>query len=194
MQEQQVRVGDVAAWGKMPDGAMFYWAAYDDHYIKLGHRLAVRCSTHGREWFDLRVAPIVNFDEWVSNPNAAFKVLALDVPADATAADLQRLAKVFEVREAVSSLISADGPWLLDDAPPAIVLYLSRGQQLTVVELDADGVTTSHALDAAAKKLHRAGWRPGMTAEDAARMLADLAPGCPDGLGCELCFDQDDPA
>ena len=74
-----------------------------------------------------------------------------DVPAYASADDLRRLAEVFEVREA------------LPLGEPALVVALGN----------ICGLTLDQIKDIAAKRLHAAGWRPGMTAEDAASMLAE---------------------
>jgi hypothetical protein len=68
-------------------------------------------------------------------------IVALGLTGEESAADLQRLAEVFEVRE-----------------------YLIRSGD--------DAVWCGQELDVFAACLHAAGWRPGMSAEDAARRLA----------------------
>lgn len=68
-------------------------------------------------------------------------IVALGITGEETAADLQRLAEVFEVREAL-------------------------------MREDEDYAHLPLTATLAAERLHAAGWRPGMTAEDAARLLA----------------------
>lgn len=81
-------------------------------------------------------------------------IIALGLTDQETADDLRRLAEVFEVREAVSREFAV---W-------------------RVVQQEAGGDDVFSAkgedMDRCVDRLHAAGWRPGMTAEDAARMLA----------------------
>lgn len=98
-------------------------------------------------------------EEWQTyEPLSLVTIIALDVPTDATADDLRVLADRFEVRH-----------------------FLTYGDARHEVEHaawpflgDFDGRTHSEIKDRVADMLHRAGWRPGMTAEDAARMLAEV--------------------
>lgn len=78
-------------------------------------------------------------------------IIALNVPTDATADDLRTLAEVFEVREATRPWESRDWAALFGYLNPPDTLF---------------------------DRLHAAGWRPGMTAEDAARLLAEQEAAC----------------
>lgn len=89
-------------------------------------------------------------------------IIALGVPADATAADLQRLADVFEIDRLLTShrlpaRVKLNGETLIIDR----WLY-----DLAVQAGGDDGWTRIIA-----EHLHRVGWEPGMTAEDARRLL-----------------------
>lgn len=149
MTEKTCKVGDVVAWADVPYGAMVR-VVVDD-----GLRLAVRGGWSGG-W-------VFQANEWVAYaPTWAWRdrawmadkatIVALNVPTDTTADDLRRLAEVFEVREALAR-------WAFDD----------------MRELDdaftRNGVRIRPAITLLANILHAAGWRPGMTAEDAARLL-----------------------
>lgn len=78
-------------------------------------------------------------------------IVALNLTCKESAADLQRLAEVYEVREASVTL------------PMALVV---RAMGPIDDPLTADGIGS------AAERLHAVGWRPGMSAEDAARLLS----------------------
>lgn len=78
-------------------------------------------------------------------------VIALNLTGSETAADLQRLAEIFEVREALVQLFRAENP--------------ADNERLRTMLMSL--------CDGAAEILHAAGWRPGMTAENAARLLAE---------------------
>lgn len=133
MTDRQIKVGDVVEWRLAPmralvrDSVKFVWTMSDA-------------------------------EEWQTyEPLSLVTIIALDVPADATADDLRVLAERFEVREAVMRDASL---W---------------ANEFTLEDLE-DAVVT----------LHRAGWKPGMTAEDAARLLAvhDRGRLVRDMLGC----------
>jgi hypothetical protein len=149
MQENDVKVGDVVAWDKVPVLSLSRWvtdnAAY--FYVRLTADLGwcVGCFIEtgawqrpGRGWSWLERAP----------EKSSVTIIALGLTGQETASDLQRLAEVFEVREALEAM-QDDLPW---------------NHRLNQDEHHL-------GIDAVAKCLHVAGWRPGMTAEDAARML-----------------------
>ena len=103
-------------------------------------------------------APIRSWIWWswdsVRSP-ATVTIVALGLTGQETAADLRRLAEVFEVREAVARDFSV---WR--------VVQTAAGGDDERSARDADVAAT---ID----RLHAAGWRPGMTAEDAARLLSE---------------------
>jgi hypothetical protein len=80
-------------------------------------------------------------------------IIALGLSGQEAAADLQRLAEVYEVREAMLS-------WSADER--AVVLAHEA----------AWGI-----LSEVAERLHASGFRRGMTAEDAASLLAEVRDG-----------------
>lgn len=167
MTEQTIKVGDVVAWDAVPSGALVLCSTTSGGRAYLlvspAHVCAVKYSNapwlaplrallmtnHGglRQAWDLMLA-----DQRVT-------IVALDVPADATAEDLRGLAEVFEVREALLKFNLSTLAGVL-------------GLELTVY-LVGNLLAVFRNIDAAAELLYRAGWRPGMTAEDAARLLGD---------------------
>lgn len=163
MTDKQIKVGDVVPWvlcGTIPWGALFRhksgwiglrsegrfrWVRMDDGEWKYEPRLwgTGGLMEDGARWDKM---------------DGQATIIALDVPADATADDLRTLAEVYEVRENLLTLAR----W--PDAPLSDDIYETIGQMAARRE---DWQTWL------AKLLHRIGWRPGMTAEDAARMLAE---------------------
>jgi hypothetical protein len=238
-----VNVGDVVAWDKVPDGALVR-DADGWHALRMRGR-GVYVGEPGEDW--LSADPWDDDGRWSWN-NADHRdvtVICVGLTGQETAAELQRLAEVFEVWEA---LVQEDGVSLLKAAAevpthrhlwvpadgidfiPAVcsrafgdgraLLALStinHRPRFYVIRIDStwrDLVEDEHidsiydalleefgdaeqveadeprlewpAFDGAngsswwrlewsdfAKRLHRAGWRPGMTAEDAARMLEE---------------------
>jgi len=149
---EDVKVGDMVAWANVPDGAMVQHRDGDgDTYTEV--------RANGRGWC---VNVTDDPDDWdypamggLAAPDRV-TVVAMGLTGQESAADLQRLAEVFEVREA----------WLA--MPP---FEIARIASLVVAYADAGAVG---AFDDFYRRLHAAGWRPGMTAEDAARMLAEV--------------------
>lgn len=146
-----VKVGDVVAWDKVPDGALVR--------CKEGH--AVRAyETMG--WWACRPTMMPGWH--IRHPQHMFfwgggmhrdteaTIIALGLTSQETTADLQRIAEAFEVWEAI------DGS---DETKRAI--WGPRSSRVS------DGT-----LSIVARILHAAGWRHGMTAEDAARLLAEV--------------------
>lgn len=139
MTDKQIKVGDVVNRGRdVPPGALvkssggrFIWRRGDEGQI---------VKVPGDEPWGV---DDVWWWQWYATSDMV-TIIAIDVPAGATAEHLRTLAEVYEVREAWRELTSTH-----DD------------------EEDGDD-----ALQAAAEHLHAAGWRPGMTAKDAARLLA----------------------
>lgn len=79
--------------------------------------------------------------------------VAPGLPGEGSADELRRLAEVFEVRDALTAM-----PLMVRWC---VLHYLPEHKD------DANG-----SLYKLAERLHAAGWRPDMSAEDAARMLA----------------------
>lgn len=162
------KVGDVVAWDDVPSGALVRVAANPDfgyhegaHSLRRGDRgvwvqdeVRWSCWPDEPQW------------EWGGAVDAGCvgedpTIVALNLTGQETAADLQRLAEVFEVREAMTARLGADG-WKVALGP------------VPVMEINS-GSTRDAALEVAAHYLHALGWRKGQTAEDAARLLAEAA-------------------
>ena len=83
-------------------------------------------------------------ETWMPHPSSQWRIIATNLTGSETVADLQRLAEIFEVREQ-----------LLD---PGVAGFTK---------------TSSDEMENWARRLYDAGFRRGMTAEDAARLLAE---------------------
>lgn len=148
--ESVVKVGDVVAWRDVPDGALVRPNSDARVYsmrINGGGRYV--CNPRGvwRGFMDFPGTPWgwdPRLDEDPKRTPAL--IVALGLTGKESADDLRRLAEIFEVREAL---------WKTVDAYAA-----------------GWGNIWEQAETWLAERLHAAGWRPGMTAEDAARMLA----------------------
>ncbi len=112
-------------------------------------------------------APGWNVPWDIRNPGPV-TIVALSLTGQETADDLRRLAEVFEVREALRLRA-----WRKDSHLPWHTSLRPFDEDGVV----ASGKTAEEAIQAAAERLHSAGWRPGMTAEDAARLLAEVRHG-----------------
>jgi hypothetical protein len=152
---ENVKIGDVVAWAEVPSGALvrthggdFALRVGDDgHWVRLVGEIKMDWARAGA-WGGW------SFDEGEVVDEGASAIVALGLTGQETAADLQRLAEVFEVREALLSI---------NDLEAVSGRYLESAGEFNV------------AFDMLATDLHAAGWRPGMTAEDAARMLAEVS-------------------
>jgi len=140
-----IKVGDVVAWAMVPMNALV-------RLTEGGMTVKRRIARRMWEW---HLNPTIEKDE--------VTVLALDVPdKDLTRSDLRRLAEVFEVREALGTMRAAD--------------HVTERALEDAIKAAAAGPTMSDlfaAMTTVAERLHAAGWRPGMTAEDAARLLSE---------------------
>ena len=147
-----IKVGDVVAWADVPDGAM---VRCEDGSYEL--RRGTTCRSFGF-YRGPGVWSLSSSWRWLpTHAEERLTIIALGLTGQESANDLRRLAEVFEVREALRA----------DD-------------QLSLL-MEADGVVRiDHIEDeqTQAERLHAAGWRPGMTAEDAARLL-EQAGGAP---------------
>lgn len=153
-----IKVGDVVAWDKVPSGALVRVStdAATSHALRIGDQ---------GEWVGFRFSretsgewrPFCRTWPWSEGAETgSVTIIALDVPADATAEQLRTLAEVFEVREALHAMHPLDALVATGGFGPDAVVY---------------------TFDEAAPLLHHAGWRPSMSAEDAARMLAEVHDG-----------------
>jgi hypothetical protein len=162
------KIGDVVAWalcGTIPWGALL---AYREGWT------AVRVGNGGFRWAQMDGIwchnPVFWKDGGIMEDGARWDLLegsvtiiALHLTGQETAADLRRRAEVFEVREALRSV-------------PSIPVM---GRNVFLV-LDGHvwawgfgGGDDGEIRMRFAERLHAAGWRPGMTAEDAARLLSE---------------------
>lgn len=154
-----VKIGNVVAWADVPDGALVRLErneANGIHVVRRGHRwlrrwrIAVpgdgsqsarKNRRDGSErWIWLHDQPLFEVYERVT-------IVALGLTGQETAADLQRMAEVFEVREALRQTADAYAYGCGDS-------WEQTEQWL-------------------AERLHALGWRKGQTAEDAARLLQE---------------------
>ncbi len=163
-----VKVGDVVAWslcGPVPWGALL---RHRPGWIALRSEGRFRWVQMAGEW---RYEP----RQWGSGGaleegarwdlfEGEFTIIALGLTGQETAADLQRMAEVFEVREALKVVQSLYGGanW-----------FVMLGDHVWPWGF---GSNKHRALDVMSKRLHAVGWLPGMTAEDAARLLAEVRP------------------
>lgn len=191
--ESVVKVGDVVAWHDVPDGALVRPNSDARVYsmrINGGGRYV--CNPRGvwRGFMDFPGTPWgwdPRLDEDPKRTPAL--IVALGLTGSESADDLRRLAEVYEVRESLATVFDKS------KSPPGFEIrdrsyddydfdgervgaYLGRVERWSWddSEICDDFKTPEEALIDAwrevAERLHAAGWRPGMTAEDAARMLA----------------------
>lgn len=160
MPEKTCRIGDVVAWGDVPDGALVRDSSGDYIVRSVRHTECVCSERLDRGWgyWDLSLPGVVRLHKDNSRP---FTIIATGLTGKETATDLQRHAEVFEVREAWGRIIDAVS-WEQMEAWRsnfAVCLYF-----------------TDESRDARRfiERLHAAGWKPGMSAEDAARLLAEV--------------------
>jgi hypothetical protein len=139
MTEKTYKVGDVVAWDKVPHGALVERRGV--FFVRLrggGHVVGPRI------WADMRKLqpwPWEDCDD-INEPKPT--IIALGLTGKETAAELQRLAEVYEVREAIAAS---------DDLKRVLWVY-------------------HHNQPNGDEHLHAAGWRPGDSAERAAELLA----------------------
>ena len=157
---KRIKVGDVVAWKHVPKGALVR-----DFCDRSGHAY-LRCGGYG---------DTVHNPAWPAPFEAT--IVALGLTGQESAADLRRLAEVFEVREALVGLTLpvALFAWQCRDA-----LNATRPCGTTICGVVPANWARSemwhmkhcgNCRSEVAECLHAAGWQPGMTAEDAARLL-----------------------
>jgi hypothetical protein len=147
------KVGDMVAWADVPDGAMVR-DAEGWHALRVRAR-GVFVGQPGEGW--LSADPWSDAGRWhwstaaLATDGTRVTIVALDLTGQETADDLRRLAEVFEVREAL------------------LIMKVDALERL----LPRRGRLVDDWLNELAPMLHALGWRHGMTAEDAARLLAN---------------------
>lgn len=139
--QNEVKVGDLVIWTDAPNGALVRQDS--DFYLRINDH--GWCVCNGYRW----AAFACYADGAISQPwpwygAGQVTIIALGITGSETAADLQRLAEIFEVREQ-----------LLD---PGIAGFTK---------------TSADEMEYWARRLYDAGLRHGMAAEDAARLLAE---------------------
>jgi len=150
----KAKVGDVVAWADVPDGAL---VREHDGIVSVRH-----FEIGGRSVFAPQSvwAFGVRWDWGTAVDQQPVTIIALNVPADATAEHLRELAERFEVREALGTMMAGDHETerALEDAIRGAAVGPTMGDVFAAMMTIAD-------------RLYRAGWRKGMTAKDAARLL-----------------------
>lgn len=160
MNDKQIEVGDKVAWADVPDGALVRPdndARVYSMRINGGGRYV--CSPKG-VWRGFKEFPGTPWG-WDTDADPPERtpaiIVALGLTGEETADDLRALAERFEVREALN-------------VRPMMIGRLGVYVQAQRVWWQ-DGVTADKLRSLIAERLHAAGWKPGMTAEDAARLL-----------------------
>jgi hypothetical protein len=162
MTEKTVKIGEVVVWAAVPNGALVR-DQKGDFALKLrgwGHFVATPSDIEGGGWESWEEMG-AHHDAWGwddFSENVSATIVALDLTGEENAAALQRLAEVFDVREALCRFEDHDDPG------GALLAALRH--------LRGDGPVTD-AVQRAAERLHALGWRKGQTAEDAARLLRE---------------------
>ncbi|WAS97794.1 hypothetical protein [Nannocystis punicea] len=104
MTERAFRVGDRVAWAEVPDGALVFDRGDEDwpepaHALRLAGRGRWVHEAHVTDWtLELEEWPWQAGEERGQGTNGV-TLVALGLTGEETAADLQRLAEVFAVRD-----------------------------------------------------------------------------------------------
>jgi hypothetical protein len=158
MTEKTYKIGDVVAWAKVPNGALVLFG------IEYARRLGVDgwWCIENAEWYALRDDPSVFIWDNERPHGALVTIIALGLTGREIAADLQRMAEVFEVQEALRGLFGAT---MKDRALRPTMLTL-----VAFADARSEG-EPKKGIDVLAEHLHASGWRPGDTAERASELL-----------------------
>lgn len=150
-----IKVGDTVAWADVPDGAMVRSAA-KMYYRRAGDGgWCVGCVIGERQhWEPLGLRPW----RWQGGIAHNVQVIALGLTGSESAADLQGMAERFDIRAALR-----------------IDLGLPGFSRVFLGDEMVGGFSGGDGLSYWAERLHAAGFRAGMTPEDAARLLAEQA-------------------
>lgn len=172
MNDKTIKVGDVVPWVDVPDGALVRERMEERATIwclRVGDLGAV-VHVDGRGWRSFELG--WEWDE-LADPTASVTIVALGLTGQESADDLRRLAEVFEVREALDAMLVCHNCG--NEEPTIGELEDGTISQPWCTECDSEMGYPHFASEA--ERLHAAGWRPGMTAEDAARLLAAKCSG-----------------
>lgn len=143
-----VKIGDTVAWADVPDGALVRehdGLHANDYDVRHAGRGWLVWACMARVWRSSLSSLGTSWDE-VDDHSDVVTVIALDLTGQETAADLQRLAEMFDIREALTRAPTDALAWLT---------FRAGGD----------------SLDTLVARLHAAGWRVGMTVGDAVRLL-----------------------
>jgi len=168
---KKCKIGDVVAWADVPDEALVFDRG-SDMWPEPAH--AIRRAGRGRWVHEERVTDwTLTLEDWPwqagedSGQGAnGVSIVALDVPTDATAEHLCELAGRFAVREDIYGALLRADEGSTDPRDEFFASLVVRAASLRPDENEAEAATEL------AEQLHRAGGRPGMTADEAARWLA----------------------
>lgn len=186
--DRAVKVGDVVAWADVPDGVLVRSESVRDYAARVDGFCHWMSDAGGREWRDFGVG--TPWDENAEDDNGVpirdeddtrFTIVALGLTGQESADDLRRLAEVFEVREALraakcSECDAACECWgicegAVETLAPMCGEHCGHGGEEGWCTMS--GPKYDEHMHALAERLHAAGWRSGMTVEDAARRLAE---------------------
>lgn len=196
--QNEVRVGDVVFWEKVPPDALVQVVGGADD-LGLPAAYAIRSGDGGKWVYDPdEVGRVIwstaqatwrwtsALDAGVIPPSGECTIIALNLTGQETAADLQRLAEVYEVREALLAVpcVACGGStvcWGYSDVEPEH-LPMCDG---CCYHTGEDGWCTHvrNDLMALSERLHRDGWKRGdkvlrerepndVPGDSAARLLA----------------------
>jgi hypothetical protein len=166
MTERTPKVGDVVAWADVPDGALVKSHRQDGFYALRIQDRGCWVGVAGEPWWQWQWSDEKSWPwRW---EREGVTIVALHLTGQETAADLRRLAEVFEVWECLVKHPRGD-----------LARWAARAGY--------------HNLHRLAERLRAANWRPGMTAEDAARLLTrppEREPVC-SVCGCDFAWNEE---
>lgn len=181
--QNEVRVGDVVVWEDVPSNAL---VREDDaacagcFTVRRADRGLMVWAPGAQSWRSI-VANDLDDDgwPWERGNSTTATIIALGLTGQESATDLQRLVETFEVQKALDAALecpqcggteahfatvdekTCSQPWCTE-------CDVEMGEPAWISDADAEDEARPIA-----ERLHAAGWRPGMTAEDAARLLAE---------------------
>lgn len=108
MTEKTYQVGDVTPWREVRPSSLVRQGA-GDYALRVGdqHHWVRLVNTIKMDWARVGACGGWLTDDGVDVDEGPVTIIALDVPADATADDLRALAEVFEVRAALAAQLLA---------------------------------------------------------------------------------------
>lgn len=153
MNKEAAKIGDVVAWADVPDGALVR-TERQRWLIRRHDGEGSYVGEDGPSW------PWGPYKERVT-------IVALGLSGQESADDLRRLAEMFEVREALDAMLVC--PYCNNEEATVGECEDGSISQPWCMECDTEMGSPGYVDEA--ERLHAAGWRPGMTAEDAGRLL-----------------------